>query len=195
SQRGPAFDGNLFTRGDSPFDPAGVRLFAESKVNDRVQVFAQVVLHDASSLYLDGAYLMYTPAEGRDLHVLAGKIPWAVGTWGPRTYSSRNPLIGTPLIYAHHTTLLWYDLPPIADALAAPRRLGRLRAVPRRQSGLPAAGGSQRERLHAEARDGRPRAARGPRGGSGRRGAEPLGHADAGRARGLGRLCRGEDGD
>lgn len=119
SQRGPAFDGNIFTRGDSPFDPAGVRLFAESKVNDRAQVFAQVVLHDASSLYLDGAYLMYTPFDGRDMHVLAGKIPWAVGTWGPRTYSSRNPLIGTPLIYAHHTTLLWYDIPPDADALLA----------------------------------------------------------------------------
>ena len=42
SQRGPAFDGNIFTRGDSPFDPAGVRLFAESKVNDRAQVFAQI---------------------------------------------------------------------------------------------------------------------------------------------------------
>ncbi len=119
SQRGPAFDGNIFTRGDSPFDPAGVRLFADSKVSDRAQVFAQVVLHDASSLYLDGAYLMLTPAEGRDLHLLAGKIPWAIGTWGPRTYSNRNPLVGTPLIYSHHTTLLWYDLPPSTDALLA----------------------------------------------------------------------------
>jgi hypothetical protein len=119
SQRGPAFDGNIFTRGDSPFDPAGVRLFADSRVNDRAQVFAQVVLHDASSLYLDGAYLMYSPFASRDLHLLAGKVPWAIGTWGPRTYSTKNPLIGTPLIYSHPTTLLWYDLPTTTDALLA----------------------------------------------------------------------------
>jgi len=119
TQRGKAFDHNVLTRGDSPFDPAGVRLFADSKVNDRTEVFAQVVLHDASSLYLDGAYLLYSPLAGHDLHLLAGKIPWAIGTWGPRTYSNRNPLIGTPLIYAHHTTLLWYGIPPTTDALLA----------------------------------------------------------------------------
>ena len=85
SGRGPAFDQNVFERGDSPFDPAGVRLFADAQLNERAQVFTDVVLHDASSLYLYGAYVVYTPAASRDLHLLAGKLPWAIGTWGPRT--------------------------------------------------------------------------------------------------------------
>ena len=117
--RGPEFQINVLTRGDSPLDPVSTRLFAESQVNARTEVFAQVVVNDASGLYLDGAYLMFTPDPQRDLHVLAGKIPWAIGTWGPRTYSNKNPLVGMPLMYAYHTSLLWGDLPLSADALLA----------------------------------------------------------------------------
>lgn len=117
SERGPAFDANLLARGDAPFDPFGVRLFADVTVNPRVQVFAQGVLKDKPTPYVDGAYLMFTPRADLDLHVLAGKVPWAVGTWGPRTYSNRNPLIGTPLIYQHHAPLLWYATPTSADAM------------------------------------------------------------------------------
>jgi hypothetical protein len=51
--------------------------------------------------------------------VLAGKVPWAIGTYAPRTYSNHNPLIGSPLMYQYHTTLLWFEVPPSADALLA----------------------------------------------------------------------------
>src|SRR5262249_8893739 len=76
-------------------------------------------MRDASGLYVDGAYAMMTPWASRDLHVLAGKIPWAIGTWAPRTYSDHNPLIGSPLVYQYHTSLVWYAVPPNADALLA----------------------------------------------------------------------------
>lgn len=117
AQRGTAFDLNARFRDDNPFDAYGLRLFADALVSERLQVFTQVVLQDATSPYVYGAYLMYTPFAGRDLHVLAGKVPWAVGTYAPRTYSNRNPLIGAPLLYQHHSTLLWYEVVPSADLL------------------------------------------------------------------------------
>ncbi len=115
----PAFPLNRLTRGDSPFDPYGLRVFADARVNDRIQVFAQTVLRDATAPYVDGAYAVFTPFPERDAHVLAGKIPWALGTWAPRTYSDHNPLVGTPLLYQHHTTMLFYEVAPDADALLA----------------------------------------------------------------------------
>jgi hypothetical protein len=114
-----AFQLNTLTRGDNPLDPYRLRIFAESQPNDRLQVLAQFVFDDASGLYVDGAYAIFTPWAERDLHVLAGKLPWAIGTWAPRTYSNRNPLIASPLMYQHQTTMLWYDLPPNADRLLA----------------------------------------------------------------------------
>ena len=115
---------NVLTRGDSPFDAARLRAFADASVNDRVQVFAQVVIGDmvvgdGVPLYVDGAYVVLTPSPSRDLHALVGKIPWAVGTYAPRTYSDKNPLIGTPLMYQYHTSLVFYAVPPSADALLA----------------------------------------------------------------------------
>jgi len=117
--RGPAYDLNVLTRGDSPFDPFSVRLFLDTQVSDRLAIFPQVVLRDATSPYVDGAYLKFTPTLTRDLHVLAGKIPWPIGTYAARTYSDHNPLIGAPLMYQYHTTLLWYEVVPNADALLA----------------------------------------------------------------------------
>ena len=119
SERGAAFDFNLLTRGDSSFDPFSLRVFGEARVNDRLQILSQVVLRDASGLYIDGAYLVYTPNMNYDFNFTAGKIPWPIGTWAPRTYSDRNPLVGTPLMYQYHTTVLWWEIPPSADALLA----------------------------------------------------------------------------
>ena len=119
AEPGRAYEHNVLMRGDSPFDAYGLRMFADAQVNGRLQVFSQLVVRDATSPYLDGAYLLFTPSLERDLHVLAGKIPWAIGTYAPRTYSNHNPLIGTPLMYQYHTTLVWYALPPSADALLA----------------------------------------------------------------------------
>jgi hypothetical protein len=88
-------------------------------------VLGQVVLDDASGLYVDGAYVIYTPWLARDLRLMAGKLPWAVGTWGPRTYSNKNPLVSAPLIYQYHTSLVWFTVPPSADALLAARGSGQ----------------------------------------------------------------------
>ena len=115
--RGRGAEANVLTFGDSPFDAYGARLFADARPTDRLQVFTQLVLRDASGLYIEGAYALYTPIADRDLHLMAGKIPWPIGTWAPRAYSNKNPLIGTPLMYQYHSTLLWFDFPSDADQL------------------------------------------------------------------------------
>jgi hypothetical protein len=125
AERAPAYDLNTLIRGDNPYDAFGVRLFADATVNDRLQVFTQVVLRDATGLYVDGAYLMYTPRPSLDMHVLAGKIPSAIGTWAPHTYSNKNPLISSPLMYQYHSTLVWFEIPPSADALIATAGTGQ----------------------------------------------------------------------
>jgi len=126
TERGMAFDYNLLTRDDSSFDPLSLRVFGDARVNERLQVLSQVVLRDASGPYIDGAYLVYTPSPAQDLNFTAGKIPWPIGTYAPRTYSNRNPLVGTPLMYQYHTTVLWYAVPPSADALLATAGSGQL---------------------------------------------------------------------
>src|SRR5262249_32569930 len=119
TERGEAYDLNLLTRGDASFDAYGLRLFADGQVGQRIGIFTQIVLRDASGVYVEGAYATITPDPGRDLHLLAGKVPWAIGTYAPRSYSHRNPLVGTPLMYQYHSTLVWYAIPPSADALLA----------------------------------------------------------------------------
>jgi len=119
AQRSDTYDLNKLTRGDSQYDPYGLRIFLDGNVNERVDIFGQVVLRDGATPYVDGAYVLFTPFPGYDTHLLAGKIPWPIGTYGPRTYSNKNPLIATPLMYQYHTTLLWYAIPPSADVLIA----------------------------------------------------------------------------
>ena len=123
SEHSPAFESNLLTRGDDPFNPYRLRLFAEATVDDHVQFLGQVVLFDhqiqGTKVYVDGAYVIYTPWLDRDLRLLAGKLPWAIGTWGPRTYSSKNPLVSAPLLYQYHSSLVWYVMPPNEDLLIA----------------------------------------------------------------------------
>jgi hypothetical protein len=125
AERAPAYDLNTLIRGDNPFDAYAVRLFGDGAVNDRLQVFTQLVLRDATGPYVDGAYLMFTPYAATDLHVLAGKIPSQIGTWAPHTYSNKNPLISSPLMYQYHSSLLWFEVVPSADALLAAAGTGQ----------------------------------------------------------------------
>lgn len=101
------------------FDAYRLRLFFEGAATPNIQVYTQLVLDEVNTHNVYGAYLMYTPWKDRDLHVIAGKIPWVIGTYGPRTYSDKKPLMGTPLIYQYHTTLRSDVLVPNVDALLA----------------------------------------------------------------------------
>lgn len=107
-----------FSEDASPLESQRLRLFADGNVSGNVDVFTQVIFAQ-NEIVLDGAYALITPWRERDLHVMAGKIPWPIGTWAPRTYSNKNPLIVSPLMYQYHTSLRWDATPPNVDALLA----------------------------------------------------------------------------
>jgi hypothetical protein len=111
---------NRLTIGDSNFDPYRVRLFLDARLSPALEIHLQTLLHEGAwSVRADGAYALWTPWEGRDLSLEAGKIPWPIGTYAPRAYSDRNWLVGTPLLYQYRTALPWARVPADADELVA----------------------------------------------------------------------------
>lgn len=113
-------DRNATTFRDTNFDPYRLRLFLDASVADGLEVYVQTVLSENNvGLRADGAYALWTPWRNRDLHLQAGNIPWPIGTWAPRKYSDKNPLIGEPLMYQHHTSLPWNMVPVDVDAQLA----------------------------------------------------------------------------
>src|SRR5687767_533291 len=81
SSRCPGLDENFYNAGTSNFDPFNLRLFFDSNVGEGFQVFAQITLSEISGLEPYGAYVLWTPVAGRDLHLEVGKIPSPLGTW------------------------------------------------------------------------------------------------------------------
>lgn len=108
---------NMMNASTTNFDNYGLRLFAEGKPADQLELFTQVYASDVAGLWMVGAYGLFTPKPDRDLHLEAGKIPWPIGTWGPRTYSDKNPLVGVPLMYQYHTSLPFGQVVSDADQL------------------------------------------------------------------------------
>jgi hypothetical protein len=100
---------NRLTFGDSNFDPYRLRLFLDAQLSPNFELHVQTIFHegDKQVIRADGAYALWTPWLDRDLSLEAGKIPWPIGTYAPRTYSDKNPLIGTPLMYQYRTSLSW----------------------------------------------------------------------------------------
>lgn len=112
-----AIEYNQLWLGDTRFDAYSARIFVDGAVTDRIQVFTQLVADEAIHVRAMGAYAMIDPWEGRDVHVIAGLTPFLVGTMNERAYSDKNPLIGLPLLYQHHTSLRWDQIPANTDEL------------------------------------------------------------------------------
>jgi hypothetical protein len=109
---------NVTFRGTSNLNAVRGRAFLDASVSDRMDAFVQVQVDRYDDFFLYGAYVRV-----RDLGpvgVQAGIIPWTVGNWGPRTYSDRNPLVGVPLVWNHHTSLNPREAQDL-DALLAAR--------------------------------------------------------------------------
>ena len=104
---------------DSALDSYRLRLFVESAVSDRLDVFTEALYNEDIGVLPFGAYALFHPSPGKDMHVMAGLIPWPIGTFAPRANSDKNPLVGFPLQYQYHTTLSSFALVPSTDALLA----------------------------------------------------------------------------
>lgn len=123
-------DARLFNRltfGDSNFDPYRLRLFLDAQLSPGLEVHVQSLFTEGlGQMRADGAYALWTPWPNRDLSLEAGKIPWPIGVYAPRTYSDKNWLIGTPLMYQYHTGLVW-NVPQLnVDAVVAQAGHGQL---------------------------------------------------------------------
>ncbi len=107
----------------SNFDFVRTRIFFDAKVAENATVFSQVLI-DNSSFQLYGAYLRLSELAGPGVNLHVGLIPNTIGTWGPRTYSNQNPLIGVPLMYIYHTALTLSDFQRTPEDLLAYRGNG-----------------------------------------------------------------------
>lgn len=122
---------NQLTFGDSNLDPYRLRLFMDARLSPTLEVHVQTILHEGSGalraeLRADGAYALWTPIPSRDVSLEAGKIPWPIGTYAPRTYSDKNALMGTPLMYQWRTGLLWNRPTANVDSLVSVAGRGQL---------------------------------------------------------------------
>jgi len=108
------------------FDALRARLFVEGG-NERTRAFVQLLLSDVgySTFNWYGGYLQHRIIEGKELYFEVGKIPVHTGTWGPRTYSNRNPLVGIPLAYYYKSTLHATMMPRDLDDLLSRRGTGQ----------------------------------------------------------------------
>jgi hypothetical protein len=77
-------------------------LFFDAPLGENNGLFAQV-LFDQYYFNLYGAYARFGNLAGKYLNINVGLIPLTVGSFGERTYSDKNPLIGTPLLYNYHS--------------------------------------------------------------------------------------------
>jgi hypothetical protein len=110
----------------SNFDVLRSRLFLEGGT-ERTRAYVQALFTDAgfAPFLLYGAYVQHRIFEDRELYLEAGKIPVHMGTWAPRTYSNRNPLVGIPLAYYYRSTLPFKMMPLDLDDLLSRRGHGQ----------------------------------------------------------------------
>ncbi len=118
---------NTMFRGDDPFNPIRVTLFAESWINPRLGVFLEFLWDQGKGLTgsdtkprVNGAYAVAKVTPNSDQLILKlGMIPSPFGVWAPRTYADRNPLVGLPLMYHYRTPVSNGALSLNADAVLA----------------------------------------------------------------------------
>jgi len=122
---------NANFRPSSNLDTFRTRLFLDAIVADDVQFFTQLLVSGYADVFLYGAYLRLEDVADAPVSVHLGLIPPTVGTWAARTYSDKNPLVGVPLVYNHHSSLEPRDsAQSTVDDLLAQRGTRTTRGLP-----------------------------------------------------------------
>ncbi|MCH9024829.1 MAG: hypothetical protein IH931_05785, partial [candidate division Zixibacteria bacterium] len=96
---------NLTFLGFSNFHSLRTRLFFDGTIDRDVYFFAQILVDNFTGFQLYAAYARFQNLSGPKLNLQLGFIPTTIGSFAPRTYSDKNPLIGVPLLYNFHTAL------------------------------------------------------------------------------------------
>jgi hypothetical protein len=100
------------------------------RINRQLSALAEIRFENTDHPRPYGVYLRYTPFEGRNFDVQAGRIPSTFGAFARRTYSTDNPLIGYPLAYQYLISLRPDALPATTDDLLRMRGRGWLSSFP-----------------------------------------------------------------
>ncbi len=89
--------------GASTLHSLRARLFFDAPLDGRHAAFVQLFFDDYK-INVYGAYVRLNEVAGRYVNLHVGMIPNTIGNFGPRTYSNINPLVGTPLLWVHHSS-------------------------------------------------------------------------------------------
>ncbi|MBK7141918.1 MAG: hypothetical protein IPH75_07545 [bacterium] len=109
---------NITFKKHSPFHTLRTRLFFDATLSENSSAFLQLMT-DNNSVIIYGAYIRFTNLAGKYVNLQAGYIPTTVGSFGARVYSDKNPLIGTPLVFNHHSNLVGF----ISDSMRSVAQL------------------------------------------------------------------------
>ncbi|MCH7689601.1 MAG: hypothetical protein IIA17_00975 [candidate division Zixibacteria bacterium] len=96
---------NLTFLGFSNFHSLRTRLFFDGTIDRDVYFFAQILVDNLTGFQLYAAYARFQNLSGPKLNLQLGLIPATIGSFAPRTYSDKNPLVGVPLLYNFHTAI------------------------------------------------------------------------------------------
>ncbi len=96
---------NLTFLGFSNFHSLRTRLFFDGSIDRDVYFFAQILVDNLTGFQLYAAYARFQNLSGPKLNLQLGLIPATIGSFAPRTYSDKNPLVGVPLLYNFHTAI------------------------------------------------------------------------------------------
>lgn len=98
---------NKAFRGDNPFNPIRLRLYARHWVNDRIGIFTELLFDFHADPRVNGAYVVANELGGKPwLNARLGLAPNVIGSFGLRsTYFNTNPLVGVPLVWQYRTNL------------------------------------------------------------------------------------------
>lgn len=129
---------NTMGRGDNPYNPVRVRLFADSRVDSSLSFLSEILFDNGAPVRLQGAYAALHP-QFAPVEIQAGLIPFGVGLYPDRCYPEQNPLIAAPLLYQHHTLLRRGVLLPstIDSVLSLRRAQGGQQSLGGATAGLP----------------------------------------------------------
>lgn len=120
---------NQYRRSDSPFDKMRATLFGDIVLAPRLTLFNQAILAPTSRAHFQTYWrpiLQFDALQKNRFQLLleAGKLATTFGSYSPRAYSNRSPLISPPLIYHYFTSLRSNQLPANNDDLLKSRGQG-----------------------------------------------------------------------
>lgn len=117
---------NTNNTNDGNFDALRSRLFVDGK-RGNTSVYLQFLVSPESydDFRFYGGYIMHRVHEERNVFVEAGLIPVHDGIWASHTYSSKNPLVGIPLMQYWKSTLPYTMMPNDLDDLLSQRGQGQ----------------------------------------------------------------------